>query len=108
MDLLTFNSSPREMTSKSSNAISAHLSFPFVSKISRLNFIDTATRVIVGENVPKVNGSAFDLDYVGVKATHFSFTRLEGADLIVGVEMSSTGEVACLGDDFEEAFLKAC
>jgi carbamoyl-phosphate synthase large subunit len=85
----------------------ASRSFPFVSKISKFNFIDIATKVIVGMNVPKEQGLALDLDYVGVKAPHFSFTRLEGADPTIGVEMSSTGEVACLGDDFEEAFLKA-
>ncbi len=85
----------------------ASRSFPFVSKIMRHNFIDTASRVIAGKKVPQVNGSLFELDYVGVKAPQFSFTRLEGADPTVGVEMASTGEVACLGDDFDEAFLKA-
>ena len=82
-------------------------SFPFVSKILNVNFIDMATRVIMGRDVPKVNGSIFDIDYVGVKAPQFSFTRLDGADPTIGVEMASTGEVACLGDDFEEAFLKS-
>ena len=85
----------------------ASRSFPFVSKILKVNFIDIATRVIMGNKVPKLNGFALDLEYVGVKAPHFSFTRLDGADPTLGVEMSSTGEVACLGDDFEEAFLKA-
>ena len=61
----------------------------------------------MGRPVPVQNGSATDLDYVGVKAPQFSFTRLEGADPVLGVEMASTGEVGCLGDDFEEAFLKA-
>ncbi|MCH7891862.1 MAG: ATP-grasp domain-containing protein, partial [Gemmatimonadetes bacterium] len=82
-------------------------SFPFVSKILNVNFIDMATKVIMGRDVPKVNGSIFDIDYVGVKAPQFSFTRLDGADPTIGVEMASTGEVACLGDDFEEAFLKS-
>ncbi len=85
----------------------ASRSFPFVSKVSRTNLIDTATRVIMGEPVQTVNGAVGELDYVGVKAPQFSFTRLEGADPTVGVEMASTGEVACLGDDFDEAFLKA-
>ncbi len=85
----------------------ASRSFPFVSKIMRHNFIDTAARVIAGKKVPGYNGSIFELDYVGVKAPQFSFTRLEGADPTTGVEMASTGEVACLGDDFDEAFLKA-
>lgn len=82
-------------------------SFPFVSKILKVNFIDMASKVIMGRDVPKVNGSIFDIDYVGVKAPQFSFTRLDGADPTTGVEMASTGEVACLGDDFEEAFLKS-
>src|SRR5207249_12063686 len=85
----------------------ASRSFPFVSKILKMNFIDLATKVIMGHPVPKIHGSVFDVEYVGVKAPQFSFTRLDGADLTLGVEMSSTGEVACLGDDFEEAFLKA-
>jgi carbamoyl-phosphate synthase large subunit len=85
----------------------ASRSFPFVSKILGTNFIDVATRVIVGKNVQKIDNPLFDLDFVGVKAPQFSFTRLEGADPTVGVEMASTGEVACLGDDFDEAFLKA-
>ncbi len=82
-------------------------SFPFVSKVLKVNFIDIATRVIMGQPFPRVNGTMFDVEYVGVKAPQFSFTRLEGADPSLGVEMASTGEVACLGDDFEEAFLKA-
>src|SRR5438034_8661609 len=85
----------------------ASRSFPFVSKILKLNFIELATRVMMGQNVPKYNGSLLDFDYVGVKAPQFSFARLDGADPTLGVEMASTGEVACLGDDFEEAFLKA-
>lgn len=82
-------------------------SFPFVSKVFKLNFIDLATRIIMGEDVPKIERSAFDLDYVGVKAPQFSFTRLKGSDPILDVEMTSTGEVACLGDNFNEAFLKS-
>ncbi|MCA9734229.1 MAG: carbamoyl-phosphate synthase (glutamine-hydrolyzing) large subunit [Deferribacteres bacterium] len=85
----------------------ASRSFPFVSKVYNLNFIDIATRVILGEEVENVERSYMDMEYVGVKAPHFSFTRLLGADPTLGVEMSSTGEVACLGDDFQEAFLKA-
>ena len=61
----------------------------------------------MGKRVPRIDRSAFDLDYVGVKASQFSFTRLKGSDPILGVEMASTGEVACLGDDFNEAFLKS-
>jgi carbamoyl-phosphate synthase large subunit len=72
-----------------------------------VNFIELATEVLMGRPVPVYNGSVMDLGYVGVKAPQFSFTRLEGADPVLGVEMASTGEVGCLGDDFEEAFLKA-
>ena len=85
----------------------ASRSFPFVSKILKYNFIDLATRVMVNAPVEKPDRSLFELNYVGVKAPQFSFTRLEGADPALGVEMTSTGEVACLGDDFHEAFLKA-
>jgi carbamoyl-phosphate synthase large subunit len=85
----------------------ASRSFPFVSKIFKVNFIEIATKAIMGHHVPKIDKSVFDLDYVGVKAPQFSFTRLIGADPTLGVEMSSTGEVACIGDDFEEAFLKS-
>mgnify|MGYP001443768706 CR=1 FL=1 len=85
----------------------ASRSFPFVSKVYRLNFIDLATRAIMGERIDKVDKSFLDMEYVGVKAPQFSFTRLIGADPTLGVEMSSTGEVGCLGDDFDEAFLKA-
>jgi carbamoyl-phosphate synthase large subunit len=85
----------------------ASRSFPFVSKTLKINFIDIATRLILGEKVAKIDKSSFDLDYVGVKASQFSFTRLKGSDPVTGVEMSSTGEVACLGDDFNEAFLKS-
>ncbi|MBW2277704.1 MAG: carbamoyl-phosphate synthase (glutamine-hydrolyzing) large subunit, partial [Deltaproteobacteria bacterium] len=82
-------------------------SFPFVSKVLGKNFIDAATRVIMGRPAGISGQSFLDLDYVGVKAPQFSFTRLEGADPTLGVEMASTGEVACLGWDFDEAFLKA-
>jgi carbamoyl-phosphate synthase large subunit len=85
----------------------ASRSFPFVSKVFKINFIDLATKIIMGKHVPPIDRSAFDLDYVGVKASQFSFTRLKGSDPILGVEMTSTGEVACLGDDFNEAFLKS-
>jgi len=82
-------------------------SFPFVSKFLKINFIDVATRIIMGKKVPILTNPAFDLDYVGVKAPQFSFSRLKGSDPILGVEMASTGEVGCLGDDFNEAFLKS-
>lgn len=82
-------------------------SFPFVSKIFKMNFIDLATKIIMGVDVPRIDKSCFELDYVGVKAPQFSFTRIKGADPVLSVEMASTGEVACLGDSFEEAFLKA-
>jgi len=85
----------------------ASRSFPFVSKVYRVNFIELATRVIMGAPVQKIDRSFMELEYVGVKAPQFSFTRLQGADPTLGVEMSSTGEVGCLGDDFGEAFLKA-
>jgi carbamoyl-phosphate synthase large subunit len=85
----------------------ASRSFPFVSKVMGLNFIDIAAAVMLGRPVPVPSVSSMDLEYVGVKAPQFSFTRLEGADPVLGVEMASTGEVGCLGDDFEEAFLKA-
>ena len=85
----------------------ASRSFPFVSKVSKQNFIDMATRVMLGIPVEKTAGRAFDLDYVGVKASQFSFSRLQGADPVLGVDMSSTGEVGCIGDDTSEAVLKA-
>jgi carbamoyl-phosphate synthase large subunit len=85
----------------------ASRSFPFVSKIFKLNFIDLATKIIMGIDVPRIDKSCFELDYVGVKAPQFSFTRIKGADPVLSVEMASTGEVACIGDSFEEAFLKA-
>ena len=85
----------------------ASRSFPFVSKVFKINFIDLATRLIMGKRVPKFDRSSSDLEYVGIKAPQFSFTRLKGSDPVLGVEMVSTGEVACLGDDFNEAFLKS-
>ncbi len=85
----------------------ASRSFPFVSKTFKVNFIDLATRALLGLPLPKVDASLFELDYVAVKAPQFSFMRLDGADPVLGVEMSSTGEVGCLGDDFDDAFLKA-
>ncbi len=85
----------------------ASRSFPFVSKVLKINFIDLATRIMLGENVEKPAKNAFDLDYVGIKASQFSFSRLQGADPVLGVDMSSTGEVGCIGDDTSEALLKA-
>jgi carbamoyl-phosphate synthase large subunit len=85
----------------------ASRSFPFVSKILKENFIDYAIRAMLGEKVDCPSKSAFEFDFVGVKAPQFSFSRLKGADPLLGVEMASTGEVACLGDNVEEAYLKA-
>jgi carbamoyl-phosphate synthase large subunit len=85
----------------------ASRSFPFVSKVSGTNFIELATRAIIGEKMQRIEKSALDLDHVGIKAPQFSFSRLKGADPLLGVEMSSTGEVACLGSDVEDAFLKS-
>ena len=85
----------------------ASRSFPFVSKVLKKNFIDTATRIMLGEQIEPVDTSTFDIDYVGVKASQFSFARLHKADPVLGVDMSSTGEVGCLGRDFEEALLNA-
>lgn len=87
--------------------VRASRSFPFVSKILNQNFIDLAMRVIMGKYVEKTDNNLFDLNHVGVKASQFSFTRLEGADPTLGVEMASTGEVGCFGKDFAEAYLKA-
>jgi carbamoyl-phosphate synthase large subunit len=89
--------------------VRASRSFPFVSKILGTNLVEVATEVMIGRGSgpARANGSMFDVNYVGVKAPQFSFTRLDGADPVLGVEMASTGEVACLGDDFEEALLKA-
>ena len=85
----------------------ASRSFPFVSKVFKINFVDIATKIMMGKRLLPIDRSSFDLDYVGLKAPQFSFTRLKGSDPILGVEMTSTGEVACLGDDFNEAFLKS-
>lgn len=85
----------------------ASRSFPFVSKVSKQNFIDTATKAMLGIKLDKPAKSAFDLDYVGIKASQFSFSRLQGADPVLGVDMSSTGEVGCIGDDTSEAILKS-
>jgi carbamoyl-phosphate synthase large subunit len=85
----------------------ASRSFPFVSKTLKRNFIEIASKVIIGKKVEPIDDAMLSYDYVGVKAPEFSFTRLEGADPTTGVEMASTGEVACLGQDFDEAFLKA-
>ncbi|MDE5822447.1 MAG: carbamoyl-phosphate synthase (glutamine-hydrolyzing) large subunit [Paramuribaculum sp.] len=85
----------------------ASRSFPFVSKVLKINFIDIATKVMLGIPVEKPHKNAFDLDYVGIKASQFSFSRLQGADPVLGVDMSSTGEVGCIGVDTSEALLKA-
>lgn len=85
----------------------ASRSFPFVSKVLKLNLIDLATKVMLGKPVEKPNKNLFDLDYVGIKASQFSFNRLQKADPVLGVDMSSTGEVGCLGDDTNDALLKS-
>jgi len=85
----------------------ASRSFPFVSKVLKINFIDLATKVMLGLPVEKPNKSAFDLDYVGIKASQFSFSRLQKADPVLGVDMASTGEVGCIGDNFYDAMLKS-
>ena len=85
----------------------ASRSFPFVSKVLKVNFIDIATKVMLGVDPEVPHKSAFELDYVGIKAPQFSFSRLQKADPVLGVEMASTGEVGCLGEDFHEAILKA-
>lgn len=85
----------------------ASRSFPFVSKVLKLNFIDLATKIMLGATVEKPNKNLFDLDYVGIKASQFSFNRLQKADPVLGVDMSSTGEVGCLGDDTSTALLKS-
>lgn len=82
-------------------------SFPFVSKILKRNFIETATKVMLDVPVEKADNSTTDIDYVGVKASQFSFARLHKADPILGVDMSSTGEVGCIGEDFDEALLNS-
>lgn len=85
----------------------ASRSFPFVSKVLKINFIELATRIMLGLPVEKPSKSAFDLDYVGIKASQFSFARLQKADPVLGVDMMSTGEVGCIGDDTNEAVLKS-
>jgi carbamoyl-phosphate synthase large subunit len=85
----------------------ASRSFPFVSKILKRNFIETATKIMLGVPYERADKSEFDIDRIGVKASQFSFARLQNADPVLGVDMSSTGEVGCLGDDFNEALLNA-
>ena len=85
----------------------ASRSFPFVSKVLKINFIELATRIMLGLPVEKPNKNEFDLDYVGIKASQFSFNRLQKADPVLGVDMASTGEVGCIGDDVLEAILKS-
>lgn len=85
----------------------ASRSFPFVSKVLKINLIELATRIMLGLSVEKPAKSLFDLDYVGVKASQFSFNRLQKADPVLGVDMASTGEVGCLGEDSRSALLKA-
>lgn len=85
----------------------ASRSFPFVSKVLKINFIDIATKVMLGIHVDRPAKNAFDLDYVGIKASQFSFSRLQGADPVLGVDMSSTGEVGCIGTDTNDALLKS-
>ncbi len=85
----------------------ASRSFPFVSKVLKINFIDIATRVMLGIPFTKPDKSMFDIDYIGIKAPQFSFSRLQKADPVLGVDMASTGEVGCIGDSFYEAILKA-
>ena len=82
-------------------------SFPFVSKVLKINFIELATKIMLGLKVEKPEKSAFDLDYVGIKSSQFSYQRLQQADPVHGVDMASTGEVGCIGDDFSEALLKS-
>ena len=85
----------------------ASRSFPFVSKVLKINFIELATRIMLGLPVEKPHKNEFDLDYVGIKASQFSFNRLQKADPVLGVDMTSTGEVGCIGDDVSEAILKS-
>ena len=85
----------------------ASRSFPFVSKVLKRNFIETATRIMLGASYTKPDKSECDIDRIGVKASQFSFARLQNADPVLGVDMSSTGEVGCMGDDFNEALLNA-
>jgi carbamoyl-phosphate synthase large subunit len=85
----------------------ASRSFPFVSKVLKINFIELATKIMLGIKVEKPSRSAFEMDYVGIKASQFSFSRLQKADPVLGVEMASTGEVGCIGENYYEALLKA-
>ena len=85
----------------------ASRSFPFVSKVLKRNFIETATRIMLDAPYSRPDKSAFDIDWIGVKASQFSFSRLHQADPVLGVDMSSTGEVGCIGDDFNEALLNS-
>jgi carbamoyl-phosphate synthase large subunit len=85
----------------------ASRSFPFVSKVLKVNMIEMATKVMLGKAVEKPDKSIFELDYIGVKAPQFSFSRLAQADPVLGVDMSSTGEVGCIGDSYYEAILKS-
>ena len=85
----------------------ASRSFPFASKVLKVNLIDMATRCMLGEHPAPMEVDAFELEYVGVKASQFSFSRLGQADPVLGVDMASTGEVGCLGDNFDEALLKS-
>ena len=85
----------------------ASRSFPFVSKVLKMNLIDLATKVMLGLPVEKPNKNLFDIDYVGIKASQFSFNRLQKADPVLGVDMASTGEVGCLGDDTNQALMKS-
>ncbi|HOM62747.1 MAG TPA: carbamoyl-phosphate synthase (glutamine-hydrolyzing) large subunit [Dysgonamonadaceae bacterium] len=85
----------------------ASRSFPFVSKVLKINFVELATQVMLGLEVKKPEKSAFDLDYVGIKASQFSFNRLQKADPVLGVDMASTGEVGCIGSNFDDALLTA-
>ncbi len=85
----------------------ASRSFPFVSKVLKRNFIETATRIMLEAPYSKPDSTVFDIDYIGVKASQFSFARLQNADPVLGVDMASTGEVGCIGDDYSEAILKS-
>lgn len=85
----------------------ASRSFPFVSKVLKHNFIETATRIMLNAPYTRPDSSVFDLDYIGVKASQFSFSRLQNTDPVLGVDMSSTGEVGCIGEDFSDAILKS-
>lgn len=85
----------------------ASRSFPFISKVLKINFIDLATQVMLGKKVEKPHKTLFDIDYVGIKASQFSFSRLQKADPVLGVDMVSTGEVGCLGNDTNDAILKS-